>query len=112
MLGDFTLTLPTRVHFGPHALDALPEELSHYGKRVLLAYGGNSAKATGLYDRVIAALKKAGKEIFECPDITANPTFSKVLEEARLIRENDIDLVLAVGGGSVIDASKDASALA
>ena len=112
MLGDFTLTLPTRVHFGPHALDALPEELAYYGKRVLLAYGGHSAKASGLYDRVIEALAEAGKEVVECPGITANPTFSKVLEEARLIRENDIDLVLAVGGGSVIDASKDASALA
>lgn len=112
MLGDFTLTLPTRVHFGPHALDALPDELARFGSRVLLAYGGHSAKASGLYDRVVAALSQAGKEVVECPGITANPTFSKVLEEARLIRENNIDLVLAVGGGSVIDASKDASALA
>ena len=112
MLGNFTLTLPTRVHFGDEALDALPEELARYGSRVLLAYGGHSAKATGLYDRVMAMLRAAGKEVFECGGITANPTFSKVLEEARLIRENDIDLVLAMGGGSVIDCSKDASALA
>ena len=112
MLGDFTLTLPTRVHFGEHALDALPEELARYGERVLLAYGMNSVKATGLYDRVVDALKAAGKQVVELSGITPNPTFDKVLEGAALIRENDIDLVLAVGGGSVIDCSKDAAALA
>ncbi|MDO5107656.1 MAG: iron-containing alcohol dehydrogenase, partial [Coriobacteriaceae bacterium] len=112
MLGNFTLTLPTRVHFGDQALDALPEELARYGNRVLLTYGGKSAKATGLYDRVIAALADAGKEVREVSGITANPTFTKVLEVARAIREHDADLVLAVGGGSVIDCSKDASALA
>lgn len=112
MLGNFTLTLPTRVHFGDEALDALPEELARYGNRVLLTYGGKSAKATGLYDRVIAALADAGKEVREVSGITANPTFTKVLEVAHAIREHDADLVLAVGGGSVIDCSKDASALA
>ena len=112
MLGDFTLTLPTRVHFGEHALDALPEELARYGKRVLLAYGMGSVKRSGLYDRVVEVLKAAGKEVVELSNITANPTFEKVLEGALLIRENDIDLVLAVGGGSVIDCSKDAAALA
>ena len=112
MLGDFDLTLPTRVHFGEHALDALPDELARYGSRVLLAYGGGSIKASGLYDRVVAALAAAGKEVFECPGIMSNPTFDKVLEEARLIRQHDVDLVLAVGGGSVVDSSKDAAALA
>ena len=112
MLGDFTLTLPTRLHFGEHALDTLPEELARYGERVLLAYGMGSVKTTGLYDRVVDALKAAGKAVVELPGITPNPTFDKVLEGARLIRENGIELVLAVGGGSVIDCSKDAAALA
>lgn len=112
MNGSFTLTLPTRVHFGADALDALPEELARYGSRVLLAYGGASAKASGLYDRVVAELEAAGKQVFELAGIMPNPTFAKVLDGARLIRENDIDLVLAVGGGSCIDCSKDAAALA
>ena len=112
MLGDFTLTLPTRVHFGESALDALPEELAAYGPRVLLAYGGGSIKASGLYDRVTAALSAASKEVTELPGIMPNPTFAKVLEGARLIRENGIDLVLAVGGGSTVDCSKDAATLA
>ena len=112
MLDDFTLTLPTRVHFGKNALDALPDELSRYGSRVLLAYGGHSAKASGLYDRVVRTLDAAGKQVFELPGIMANPTFDKVLEGARLIREHDIDLVLAMGGGSCVDCSKDAAALA
>ena len=112
MLGDFALTLPTRVHFGEHAVDALPEELPRYGERVLLAYGMGSVKATGLYDRVVEALKAAGKQVVELSGITPNPTFDKVLEGADLIRENDIDLVLAVGGGSVIDCCKAAAVLA
>ena len=76
MLGNFTLTLPTRVHFGDEAFDALPEELARYGSRVLLTYGGKSAKATGLYDRVIAALADAGKEVREVSGSTANPTIA------------------------------------
>jgi len=78
----------------------------------LLAYGGGSIKKNGIYDKVIAILKKCDKEIFECNNVLPNPALSKMLEGAKIIRENNVDLVLAVGGGSVIDCAKGMSAAA
>lgn len=109
MLGDFTYHNPCRVHFGPNALDELPGELAGYGPKVLLTYGGGSIKRNGLYDKVVAALEAAGKTVFEVPGVMSNPTADKLREGARVARENDVDLILAVGGGSTIDYAKGVS---
>ena len=109
---DFTYENPTRIHFGKTALDHLSEELSNYGKNVLLVYGKASIKKIGLYDEVISILKKAGKNVVELEGIKPNPTYNQVVEGARLVREQHTDLILAVGGGSVIDCAKAISAAA
>ena len=109
MLGDFTYHNPCRVHFGPNALDELPSELAEYGPKVLLTYGGGSIKRSGLYDKVITALEAAGKTVFEVPGVMSNPTADKLREGAKVARENDVDLILAVGGGSTIDYAKGVS---
>ena len=109
MLGDFTYHNPCRVHFGPNALDELPGELAEYGTKVLLTYGGGSIKRNGVYDKVIAALEAAGKTVFEVPGVMSNPTSDKLREGAKVARENNVDLILAVGGGSTIDYAKGVS---
>lgn len=109
MLGDFTYHNPCRVHFGPSALDELPGELAEYGPKVLLTYGGGSIKRNGVYDKVITALEAAGKTVFEVPGVMSNPTADKLREGAKVARENDVDLILAVGGGSTIDYAKGVS---
>lgn len=106
MIYDFTYYNPTKIYFGKKSLENLEAELRNYGKNVLLVYGKNSIKKIGLYDEVIKTLKKCGKNVIELAGINANPRYSQVLEGARLVRENDVDLILAVGGGSVIDCSK------
>ncbi len=109
MLGDFTYHNPCRVHFGPNALDELPSELAEYGPKVLLTYGGGSIKRNGVYDKVVSALEAAGKTVFEVPGVMSNPTADKLREGAKVARENDVDLILAVGGGSTIDYAKGVS---
>ena len=109
MLLDFTYQNPTRVHFGKTALQHLPEELKNYGSRVLLVYGKSAIKKIGLYDQVINTLREAGKEVYELAGVNANPRYTQLLEGARLVREHRIDLILAVGGGSVIDCAKGIS---
>ena len=109
MLGDFTYSNPTRLYFGKNALEGLAKELSNYGKNILLTYGGGSIKKNGIYDSVVTILKSAGKNIIELPGVMANPTSEKLIEGAKLARENNVDLILAVGGGSVCDYSKAVS---
>ena len=109
MIYDFTYYNPTKIYFGKSSLKNLEAELKNYGKNVLLVYGKNSIKKIGLYDEAIKTLKRCGKNVVELAGINANPRYSQVLEGARLVRENDVDLILAVGGGSVIDCSKDIS---
>ena len=82
------------------------------GRNVLLAYGGGSLKRTGLYDKVVDWLHECGKDVVDFGGIMPNPTYAKVQEGARLVRENSIDFILAVGGGSVIDCCKIVSAQA
>ena len=103
---DFSYFNPTIIHFGRSAMEKLPKELNKYGERVLLLYGKNAVKKTGLYDEVVKILASCGKKITELSGIKPNPSYSQVLEGARLVRENSIDLILAVGGGSVIDCAK------
>ena len=100
---------PTRLHFGKNALDGLNQELKNYGQNVMLTYGGGSVKKSGLYDQIVKILKANGKNIIDLPDVMSNPTSVKLLEGAKLARENNVDLILAVGGGSVCDYSKAVS---
>ena len=106
MLYDFSFQNPTRIHFGKSALNKLPQELNEYGPNVLLVYGKASIKKIGLYDQVMDILKACNKNVVELAGINANPRYTQLLEGARLVRDHKIDLILAVGGGSVIDCSK------
>ena len=102
---SFDYMTPTRLVFGENAIEKLPSVMGAIGKRVLLTYGGGSIKKIGLYDRVKELLK--GFEIVELSGIQPNPKYNpSVLEGVRLCKENHIDVILAVGGGSVLDCSK------
>ena len=106
MLGDFTYHNPTKLIFGKDAMASLTSELERYGKTVQLVYGGGSIKKNGIYDQIIAALTAAGKTVVEDAGVMPNPTIEKLRDGVRIARENDIDFILAVGGGSCIDYSK------
>jgi alcohol dehydrogenase YqhD (iron-dependent ADH family) len=103
---DFTYQNPTTIHFGKNALDNLSSELTNYGDTIMLAYGKGAIKKNGLYDQVVSILKENGKNVVELSGIMANPTYEKVMEGAALVRDNNVDLILAVGGGSTIDCGK------
>lgn len=109
MLGNFTYHNPCRVHFGKDAVGKLADELALYGPTVMLCYGGGSVKRSGLYDQVVEILEATGKTVVEDGGVMSNPTADKLREGARMARENDVDLILAVGGGSVIDYAKGVS---
>ena len=109
MLGNFSYSNPTKLYFGDNAISFLSEELKNYGSKVMLTYGGGSIKKNGIYDDVIKALKDAGKEVFEDPGVMSNPTVQKLYEGCRIAKENDVDLIIAVGGGSTIDYAKAVS---
>ena len=106
MLGNFTFHNPTKLYFGEEALSNLSKELEHYGKKVMLVYGGGSIKRNGIYDAVKAELQKAGKEVVELGGVMPNPTIDKVRDGIKLAKEEAVDLILAVGGGSTIDYCK------
>lgn len=102
---NFDYMTPTRLIFGKGVIAKLPEVMANYGKKVLLTYGGGSIKRIGLYDKVKELLKDF--EIIELSGIQPNPKYNpSVLEGVRLCKEHDIDVILAVGGGSVLDCSK------
>lgn len=105
-MNQFVYNVPTKVYFGENQLCHLGEELKNYGKRVLLTYGGGSIKKSGLYDAVLNEVKKAGLELFELSGIEPNPRVESVREGAKICKEKGIDVLLAVGGGSTIDATK------
>lgn len=103
---SFVYHVPTKVYFGEGQLCHLGKELKQCGKKVLLSYGGGSIKKSGLYDLLLEEMKKANLEVFELAGIEPNPRIDSVREGARLCKQHDIDVVLAVGGGSTIDAAK------
>ena len=109
MLGNFSYHNPTKLYFGEDALDYLKTELKQYGKNVQLVYGGGSIKKNGIYDSVVAILKACGKEIFEDAGVMPNPTVEKLYEGVKIARENKVDFILAVGGGSCCDYAKAVS---
>ncbi|WP_186429264.1 iron-containing alcohol dehydrogenase [Clostridium sp. BSD9I1] len=103
---NFSYQNATKIIFGKDTENEVGNETKKYGKKVLLHYGGGSIKKSGLYDRVIKSLKDAGIEIFELGGVKPNPRLSLVRAGIELCHKNNIDLILAVGGGSVIDSAK------
>lgn len=109
MLGNFSYSNPTKLYFGKDSLDYLNEELPKFGPNILLVYGGGSIKKIGLYDKVIKILKANDKNIFEDAGVMPNPTVDKLYEGCQRAKEGNVDLILAVGGGSVCDYAKAVS---
>ncbi|MCI7657611.1 iron-containing alcohol dehydrogenase [Anaerotignum sp.] len=109
MLGNFYYENPTKLYFGEDALQNLESELQKYGDTVQLIYGGGSIKKSGLYDQIIEILIACGKTIVEDGGVMPNPTIEKVYDGCQKAKENDVDLLLAVGGGSVCDYAKAVS---
>ena len=105
-MNSFVYDIPVKVYFGENQLEHLGEELRKYGRRVLLTYGGGTIKRIGLYDRVVEELRKADMELFELSGIEPNPRIESVRKGVAMCKEHDIDVLLAVGGGSTIDATK------
>lgn len=104
---NFIFENATKTYFGEGCVKEYLTCLSfHYGKNVMLAYGGGSILKNGIFDEVMECLSKAGKNVTPFSGIMANPTYAKVMEGAKLARENEIDLILGVGGGSVMDCCK------
>ena len=112
-MNNFIYENKTKVYFGRGGVsEYLGCLLKNYGETVMLAYGGGSIKQNGIYDEIIGILNAAGKHIVEFHGIMPNPTYDKVQEGAKLARENRVDLILAVGGGSVSDCCKVVAAQA
>ncbi|WP_413286510.1 iron-containing alcohol dehydrogenase [Bacillus mojavensis] len=103
---NFTYYNPTKLIFGKGQLEQLRKELKQYGKNVLLVYGGGSIKRNGLYDQVTDILKEEGAAVHELSGVEPNPRLATVEKGIDLCRQHDIDFLLAVGGGSVIDCTK------
>ena len=103
-MNNFTFHIPTDIRFGKNQIQCLPEELEKYGKKVLLVYGGGSIKRSGLYDKIRGLLKDF--EVSELSGIEPNPKLTSVERGAAICKEKGIQVILAVGGGSTIDASK------
>ncbi|EGR2695840.1 iron-containing alcohol dehydrogenase [Vibrio parahaemolyticus] len=106
---DFSYYNPTTIHFGKESLSKLNDELPNYGNTVLLVYGRSAIKSNGIYDKVMASLSTAGKKVVELSGVMPNPTYDKMMEGVELVREHNVDLILAVGGGSVVDCAKGIS---
>ncbi len=112
-MNNFIFENKTRVYFGKGGVkEHLGGLLRNYGETVMLAYGGGSIKRSGVYDEIMGILHAAGKRVVEFDGIMPNPTYAKVQVGAKLARENHVDLILAVGGGSVSDCCKVISAQA
>ena len=105
-MNAFSFYNPVKLIFGQGQISKLKGELSSYGKKVLVVYGGGSIKKNGLYDTVMAELKEAEMEVFELAGVEPNPRLSTAKRGAEICKKEGIDLILAVGGGSVIDCTK------
>ena len=103
-MNNYEFCVPTDIRFGKDQIECLGKEIKKYGKKILMVYGGGSIKRTGLYDKVYEVLK--GFQIYELPGIEPNPKLSSVRKGAEMCKKYGIDVVLAIGGGSCIDASK------
>lgn len=107
---NFRFSCPTEMIFGKEVQGAVGEETKRYGSKVLLHFGSGHIKKSGLYDQVVKSLKEAGVDFVELGGVQPNPRLSLVRDGIRLCRENGVDFILAVGGGSVIDSAKGIAA--
>jgi alcohol dehydrogenase YqhD (iron-dependent ADH family) len=98
--------MPTKIFFGKGEIKNLGEEIKKYGKKVLLVYGSGSIKKFGLYDEIMDQMKKAGLQVFEVSGVVPNPRLSSVYEGGKICKKEEIDFILAAGGGSTIDCAK------
>ncbi|MFS0576567.1 iron-containing alcohol dehydrogenase [Sporosarcina sp. 179-K 3D1 HS] len=105
-MNDFVFHNPVKLIFGQGQIRQLEGELKNFGSRILLVYGGGSIKRSGLYDEVTSILQQAGKEVHELSGVEPNPRVSTARKGATICKEKQIDFILAVGGGSVIDCTK------
>lgn len=103
---NFNYNIPTKIYFGKGQIKVLGRQIKKYGSRVLLAYGGGSIKKAGIYDDVVKQLEENNIPYFELSGIEPNPKVSSVEKGVKICRDNDVDFILAVGGGSTIDCSK------
>lgn len=112
-MNDFSYHAPVKVLFGKGSVEKhLAGELSRCGSNIMLAYGGGSVKRSGLYDQLTTILQQAGKRVVDFGGITSNPTYDMVLQGAETVKKENVDFILAVGGGSVMDCVKIISAAA
>lgn len=102
---NFTLHIPTTIHFGKGAISHL-DELKNYGHKVLLVYGGGSIKKNGIYDTAMSILEKAEIKVLELSGVEPNPRIQTVRKGVEICKSEDIDMILAIGGGSTIDCAK------
>ncbi|RLD58800.1 MAG: NADH-dependent alcohol dehydrogenase [Bacteroidetes bacterium] len=103
---NFTIYNPVSLHFGRNVVEGLGKVIIQYGEKVLLVYGKGSIKRNGIYDNVMAQLNQVGAEVFEYSGIKPNPVSEDVDAAAEVGKKNNVDIILAVGGGSVIDSAK------
>ncbi|PLX10949.1 MAG: NADH-dependent alcohol dehydrogenase [Marinilabiliales bacterium] len=103
---NFTAYNPTKLHFGKGVTDKLGETVLEFGKKVLLLYGKGSVQRNGIYEKIVKQLHSVNAEIFEFSGIKSNPLVDDVSEAAQLGKLNNVDVIVAVGGGSVIDSAK------
>ncbi|MBM7645723.1 alcohol dehydrogenase YqhD (iron-dependent ADH family) [Scopulibacillus daqui] len=103
---NFVFQNPTKLIFGKGQLEQLKIEVPKYGKKILLVYGGGSIKRNGIYDNILSILDDLDAQVFELSGVEANPRLSTVKKGIQIARENHVDFILAVGGGSVIDCTK------
>ncbi len=103
---NFVYSIPTEIFFGEGKIKVLGKQIKKYGNKVLLVYGGGSIKKTGLYDKITNILKENDIDFVELAGVEPNPRITSVREGIKLCRENNVDFILAIGGGSVIDCSK------
>lgn len=106
IMNNFIYDIPVKVYFGENQLSNLGAELKRFGQRVLLTYGGGSIKRIGLYDKVVEQIRSAGLDLFELSGIEPNPRIESVRAGVDICKQQGIDVLLAVGGGSTIDATK------
>lgn len=111
-MNNFDLYLNTHVFFGREATSNIPQNINCYGNRVLMVYGGGSIFKNGVYEEVTTILQNGGIEYIELGGIDPNPRIASVREGAKICKENNIDVVLAVGGGSTVDCAKAIAAAA
>lgn len=104
-MNNFIYNIPTKIYFGKGSIENL-SGISALGKTVLMHYGGGSIKRNGIYDRAVEILKATGMEILELPGVEPNPRIDLIREGQTLCKEKKVDVVLAIGGGSVIDSAK------